>query len=230
MVKENILTLRQRIARASSKINQDPGRITVVAVAKGRAVEQIKEVTEAGITDIGENRVQEAVLKYAAVHATPCAVQPKWHMVGHLQTNKVKDAVRIFDLIHSVDSIRLADEINGQAARIGKIQDILVQVNTSGEITKFGLNPSKAMELMKGIAEFKNINIKGLMTIAPIVDSPEKTRPYFKMLRELRDRVNELSAISYQLSALSMGMSDDFEVAIEEGATMVRLGRAIFED
>ena len=229
MDKENILTIRQRIARASSKINQDPSLITVVAVAKGRAVEQIKEVIEAGITDIGENKVQEAILKYNAIRTTQYAQRIKWHMVGHLQTNKVKETVRIFDLIHSVDSIRLADEINGQAAGIDKIQDILVQVNISGENTKFGLNPSEVIDFIKEIAEFKNINIKGLMTIAPIVDNPEQTRPYFKTLRELRDKINELSAVSCQLSALSMGMSDDFEVAIEEGSNMIRLGRAVFE-
>jgi pyridoxal phosphate enzyme (YggS family) len=227
MEKENILTIRQRIARASSNINQDPGRITVVAVAKGRALEQIKEVIEAGITDIGENRVQEAVLKYDSVRATPYAVQPKWHMVGHLQTNKVKDAVRIFDLIQSVDSLRLAEEIDKHASRTGKTQNILIEIKTSSEDSKSGLNPDGAIEVIKVIGKLKNINILGLMTIAPLAADPEDVRPYFRKLKELLNNLNLI--LNTQYSILSMGMTDDFEVAIEEGANMVRLGRAIFD-
>jgi len=147
-------------------------------------------------------------------------------LVGHLQTNKVKDAVRIFDLIQSVDSLRLAAEIDKQAAKINKIQDILIEIKTSPEATKFGLKPNAAIEVIKEIAQLKNINMKGLMTIAPLVDEPEKTRPYFRQLRELRDY---LRAMNYELGILSMGMTDDFEVAIEEGSNMVRIGRAIFE-
>ena len=227
MMRENILTIRQRIAGASSKINQDPSRIIIVAVAKGRAVEQIKEVIEAGITDIGENRVQEAVLKYDAVRDTPYAVQPKWHMVGHLQTNKVKDAVRTFDLIQSVDSLRLAEEIDKHASKIGKTQNILIEIKTSSEASKSGLNPDGAIEVIKEIDKLKKINIKGLMTIAPLAADPEDARPYFRKLKELLNNVN--SILNTQYSILSMGMSDDFEVAIEEGANMIRLGRAIFE-
>jgi pyridoxal phosphate enzyme (YggS family) len=150
-------------------------------------------------------------------------------MVGHLQTNKVKDAVKIFGLIQSVDSLHLAREIDRQAAKINKIQDILIEVKTSPEATKFGLKPDEAVEVMKEIAELKNISIKGLMTIAPIVDNPGKTRPYFRLLRELRDKINELRTPNSELQTLSMGMTDDFEVAIEEGSNMVRVGRAIFE-
>ncbi len=232
MIEENILNIRQRIAYTCSKINQDPSRITIVVVAKGRIAGQVKEVIDAGITDIGENKVQEAIIKYNELRTyEPANLRTiKWHMVGHLQTNKVKEAVRIFDLIQSVDSMRLAAEINKQAARIDKIQDILVQVNTSGESTKFGLKPDGVIEVIKEIAEFKNIHIKGLMTIASIVDNPEKIRSYFKMLRELRDKIHQLRITNYELPILSMGMTDDFEVAIEEGSNMVRLGRAIFED
>jgi pyridoxal phosphate enzyme (YggS family) len=149
-------------------------------------------------------------------------------MVGHLQTNKVKEAVRIFDLIHSVDSVRLAKEIDKESAKINKIQNLLIEVKTSPEATRFGLKPDEAVRVMKEIAEFKNISIKGLMTIAPIVDNPEKTRPYFILLRELRDKINELRTMNHELTILSMGMSDDFEVAIEESSNMVRIGRAIF--
>jgi pyridoxal phosphate enzyme (YggS family) len=150
-------------------------------------------------------------------------------MVGHLQTNKVKDAVKIFDLIQSVDSLHLAEEIDKQAAKINKIQDILIEVKTSPEATKFGLQLEVVIEVIKGITKLKNLNIKGLMTIAPIVDNPEKARPYFRLLRELGDKINESRITNHESRILSMGMTDDFEVAIEEGANMVRLGRAIFD-
>ncbi len=220
MVKENILKIKERIGNA----------ITIVAVSKGRTPEEIREVIVAGITDIGENRVQEAIVKYNNLQPTTYNLQPiKWHMVGHLQTNKVKEAVRIFDLIQSVDSLHLAQEINQQAAKIGKVQDVLIQVNTSGETTKFGLKPNETIEVIKETVKLKNINIQGLMTIAPLVDNPEKTRPYFRMLRELRDTINEVRCTKYDVQTLSMGMTDDFAVAIEEGSNMIRLGRAIFE-
>ncbi len=229
MVSDNILKVRERILSVCAKINRDPGRINTIAVSKGRAVEQIKEAIEAGITDIGENKVQEALAKYNALSAKRYPLNAiKWHMVGHLQTNKAKEAVRIFDLIQSVDTLHLAKEIDKQAGRINKVQDILIEIKTSSEETKFGLKPDAAIEVIKEIARLKNINIKGLMTIAPLVANPEETRPYFRMLRELRDRMNYLNAKRYTLYALSMGMTDDFETAIEEGSNMVRLGRAIF--
>lgn len=223
MVKDNIIEILKRISLVCSKINRDPNTITIVAVTKGRSLEQIKQVVQAGITDIGENKVQEALLKYRLLSTI------KWHMVGHLQSNKAKDAVRIFDLIQSVDSLHLAAEINKHAAKINKIQDILIEIKASHEATKFGLNPDEAVKVIKEITEFKNINIKGLMTIAPIVDNPQKARPYFRMLKELRDKIVSLSTMDNELLTLSMGMTDDFEVAIEEGSNMVRLGRAIFE-
>ncbi len=231
MIKENVSSIRQRILRVCSKINQDAGKITIIAVSKGRALEQIKQAVEAGITDIGENRVQEAIIKYNELITSELENSRtiKWHMVGHLQTNKVKDAVRIFDLIQSVDSVRLAEEIDKQADKINKIQDILIEIRTSPEENKFGLKADEAIEVIKDISKFKNINIKGLMTVAPLVDNSEKTRPYFRMLRELRDKINNLQLTAYSLQLLSMGMTDDFEIAIEEGSNMVRLGRAIFE-
>lgn len=213
MIRENVLKLRQCI----------PGAITIVAVTKGRTVEQIKEVIAAGITDIGENRVQEALIKYNELYAIRSTLYAtRWHMVGHLQTNKVKEAVKIFDLIQSVDSLYLAQEIDKEAGKVNKIQDILIEIKTSPEAAKFGIKPDEAIGVIKEIAKLKNINLKGLMTIAPIVDNVENTRPYFKMLRELKDKINTLHI-------LSMGMTDDFQIAIEEGSNMVRLGRAIFE-
>jgi pyridoxal phosphate enzyme (YggS family) len=217
MVKDNIAKIKGRI----------PGHITIVAVSKNRAPEEIKEAVEAGITDIGENKVQEALLKFPELRTMGYSIRT--HMVGHLQTNKAKEAVKIFDLIQSVDSLRLAQEIDKQAAKINKIQDILIEVKTSPEATKSGLKPDEAIEVIKQIAKLKNVKIKGLMTIAPVVDNPEKSRPYFRMLRELRDKINRLRTTPCELRILSMGMTDDFLVAIEEGADMVRLGRAIFE-
>jgi len=230
MIKENVSRIRQRILKVCSKINQDPGKIAIIAVSKGRALEQIKQAVEAGITDIGENRVQEALLKYNNLTPNAQYLTPiKWHMVGHLQTNKVKDTVKIFDLIQSIDSMRLAEEIDKEAAKINKIQDILIEIKTSPEESKFGLKADEAIKVIIGLTKFKNINIKGLMTIAPVVDNPEKARPYFRMLRELRNMINGSAVMGYELGVLSMGMTDDFEIALEEGSNMVRLGRAIFE-
>ena len=222
MIKENVLKIKERISLICTKINRDPNTISVVAVSKGRTIDQIKEAIDVGITDIGENRVQEAVSKYKEIRNTEYARRIKWHMVGHLQTNKVKDAVKIFDLIHSVDSLHLAEEISKQASKINKVQDMLLEVKTSPEISKFGLKHNEVIEVIKDIVKLKNINIKGLITIAPVVDNPEKTRPYFRILRELKDTINNMPY-------LSMGMTDDYQVAIEEGSNMIRLGRAIFE-
>jgi pyridoxal phosphate enzyme (YggS family) len=229
MVKDNIRKIKEQVLRICAKINRDPALITIVAVSKNRSFAQIKEAIEAGIADIGENRVQEAIAKYNAKRLENAGIQIKWHMVGHLQTNKVKEAVKIFDLIQSVDSLSLAAEIDRQAGRIDKLQDILIEVKTSPEVTKFGLKPEEAATVIRDIAKFRNINIKGLMTIAPILDNPEETRPYFGRLRELLEQINAQDIVAGGLSSLSMGMSDDLEVAIEEGANVIRLGRAIFE-
>lgn len=229
MLRDNIFKIRERIASLCSRIAQNPYPVTIIAVSKGRTTEEIREAVEAGIKDIGENKVQEAIVKYNDMQYAASNKQIKWHMVGHLQTNKVKEAVRIFDFIHSVDSLHLAVEIDKQAARINKIQDVLIEVKTSDEATKFGLKPEDTIEVIKELSKLKNINIKGLMTIAPVVASPEDARPYFRELRVLKDKINTTGVIHQKLQVLSMGMTDDFEVAIEEGANMIRLGRAIFE-
>ncbi len=223
MIKENILKVRKRIETACLRARRDPATVKLIVVSKNRSIEEIKEAFLSGITEFGENRVQEALAKYSELSAIRYPLSAiKWHMVGHLQTNKVKEAVKIFDLIQSVDSLSLAEEIAKQAAKINKIQEILIEVKTSPEATKFGIKPDEVTGVIEEIAELKNIRIKGLMTIAPIVDSPEGARPYFRNLRLLRDKLN--------LSILSMGMTDDFEVAIEEGSGLVRIGRAIFEE
>jgi pyridoxal phosphate enzyme (YggS family) len=226
MVERNILEVKQRIQKVCNSIAVDPSTITIVAVSKNRTPEEIKQVIKAGISDIGENRVQEAVSKYTALKDMPSI---RWHMVGHLQTNKVKEAVKIFDLIQSVDSLRLAEEINKQAGKINKIQDILIEVKTSSEPTKFGIEPDKVLGFLKEIVNFKNLKIKGLMTIAPYFADPEKTRPFFRILRQLKEKINQQDELSLKLEILSMGMSNDFEIAIQEGSNMLRIGRAIFE-
>jgi len=219
MIKENIIRLRSLI----------PQYVTIVAVSKGRSVEEIKEAIEAGIADIGENKVQEALLKYnELITHNSELLTLKWHMVGHLQTNKVRDAVKIFDLIQSVDSIRLAREIDKEAAKINKVQDILIEVKTSEEATKFGMPAEQVAEAIKEIGKLKNINIQGLMTIAPLVSEAEESRPYFRQLKELRNKIISLGFRISDLEFVSMGMTDDYKVAIEEGSNMVRIGRAIF--
>jgi hypothetical protein len=224
----NILEVRRRVSLACSRAKRDPDAINIVAVSKGRTVDELKQALESGLTDIGENRVQEAGFKYNALSLFPSAAKPRWHMVGHLQTNKVKEAVRIFDLIHSVDSLRLVEEIDKQAGLSGKIQEILLEVKTSPEASKSGAKPDEALKLVNGMPGFKNISLKGLMTIAPLADAPEKARPYFRMLRELKDNIQKLPGAGHEPLVLSMGMTDDFEVAIEEGSDLLRLGRVIF--
>ncbi|MDD5566443.1 MAG: YggS family pyridoxal phosphate-dependent enzyme [Candidatus Omnitrophica bacterium] len=227
MVRENIMKVRLRIASACARVGRNPSGVRIVAVSKYRSLREVEEAVESGVFDVAENRLQEATLKHASL--SPDFGNIRWHMVGHLQTNKAKQAVRMFDFIHSVDSIRLAQEIQIQASKIDKTQNILVQVNTSGEKTKSGFTPQDVKEAIRIIAGLKHLAVKGLMTIAPIVQDHEQARPYFRLLRELLNEVNSLLNTQHSMQELSMGMSDDFEVAVEEGATMLRIGRAIFE-
>jgi len=228
MISNNIVRIKGLIDRAAQKRNRNPGDIRFVCVTKGRSPDQIREAARCGVADVGENRVQEAKGKYQLLKD----INIRWHMVGHLQTNKVKDAVRMFDLIHSVDSLKLAKEIDAQAAKINKLQDVLIEVNASGEETKFGAPPPKALDLVKDMIGLQHIKLLGLMTMAPFVKDKEATRPSFRKLRQLQVEINNfLSTVNYEPSTvLSMGMSHDYEVAVEEGATMVRIGTAIFEE
>jgi len=216
MISDNIKSVTQRIAKCCEKARRPSDSVKLICVTKEASVDQVQEALQCGLRDMGENRVQSLVAKYNIL-----GDKAAWHLIGHLQTNKVKDAVRIASLIHSLDSVRLAQAIDKEAKKIGKIQDVLIEVNTSQEEAKFGLKPEEVSNFFKEVSIYQNINIKGLMTMAPEVDDPEKARPYFKRLRELRD--------SLGCQILSMGMSNDFEVAIEEGANMVRIGRAIFD-
>lgn len=219
-IKENINELKKKIAAVTERMHGDPDAIAIVAVTKTVPVPQIKEAISQGITIIGENRVQEAKKKYSTI-----GDQVTWHMVGHLQTNKVKDALKIFTLIHSLDSIKLAREIERRS--ISKIS-CLIEVNTSQEATKYGVQPDKALAFYKELRNLKNIEIKGLMTIGPgwAIEDKEASRPCFRILASLKNDIEKLCSCS--LPILSMGMTSDYEIAIEEGANMIRVGTAIF--
>ena len=228
MIEKNIAKIKQRISSICSGRREGLSLPEIVAVSIGRGIAQIEEVIKAGITNIGENKVQEAIGKFKAIGNRQPAGRISWHMLGHLQTNKVRDAVGIFDLIQSVDSLRLAGQIDKEAAKAGKSQEILIEVKTSSEATKFGFLPEETPDAVKAISELEHIKVKGLMTIAPMVDSPGEARLSFRTLRELEDKIQDMR-LAVDMQYLSMGMSDDFEVAIEEGSNMVRLGRAIFD-
>ena len=222
-VKDNLETINKKIKEAALKVNRDPQEIKLVAVTKTATLEQIKEAINEGVKIIGENKVQEAKKKYQVL-----TTEVKWHLIGHLQTNKVKYAVEIFDLIHSVDSIKLAKEIDNRSVQFKKTIDVLIEVNISGEETKYGYNPEKVEAFLKEISEFSAIRVRGLMTIAPISKNKEEVRPYFRRLRELSERIRDKNIKNIKMDYLSMGMTDDFEIAIEEGANMVRIGRGVF--
>ncbi len=220
----NIASVRTRIAAACGRAGRDPSSVTIVSVSKGIDLARIRESLRAGLPDIGENRIPEALEKYRELAGR--APRPVWHMIGHLQRNKAREAVRIFDLIHSVDSVRLAEELDRQAAKQGKVQEILIEVNISGEESKYGIAPGELDGLLDAFGGLEHVRARGLMCMAPFSEDPEDARPFFRALRELRDaRRGRWPG----LEELSMGMSGDFETAVEEGATLVRIGRAIFE-
>jgi pyridoxal phosphate enzyme (YggS family) len=223
-LKQRLEQIRQRIRQAAESCNRNAGSVRLVAVSKTIAADIVKEAIEAGVTILGENYVQEARDKFKALIQYPVS----WHFIGHLQSNKAKYAVRLFDLIHSVDSLKLARELDKQAAKVDKIQQILVQVNISAEDTKSGISPDEAPRLIEEIGQLKNLAVKGLMTMPPYFYQPEKVRPFFAALRKLRDQIKEQSLPNVSLDELSMGMTGDFEVAVKEGATLVRIGTAIF--
>jgi len=222
-IEENLERIEEKIRVKSELVGRGLREITLVAVSKTIEADKIEEAIAAGVNIIGESRVQEAKEKYEKVKSRII-----WHLIGHLQSNKAKDAVKIFDLIHSVDSAKLAKEIDKQARKAGKIQKILVEVNVSGEESKYGLSPEGVITFLQEINGLPNIKVKGLMTMAPLYENPEDCRPYFRKLKELVEEVKAENIKNVEMTYLSMGMSNDFEVAIEEGSNMVRIGRAIF--
>ena len=225
-MKNRIEKIRKRIEQTALSCGKDPLNVQLVAVSKTVPPENVRAVVEAGVFIFGENYIQEAMGKIDEIADRRLS----WHFIGHLQSNKAKYVVRYFDLIHSVDTLKLAKEINRQAKKLNKVQNILVQVNIAMETTKSGVASKDTISLIREISKLENLSVKGLMTMPPFFNQPEKVRPYFKALAELKNQIHEESIAHIEMKELSMGMTGDFEVAIEEGATLVRIGTAIFGD
>lgn len=225
MIIENLTQVKEAISvsmdKRSSALSSDA--VELIAVTKNHAVDAMREAIDAGVTSIGENRVQEAKRKAAQLNR-----KAQWHLIGHLQTNKVKQAVRLFDLIHSVDSGKLAAEIDRAAKEAGKVQDILLQVNIAREESKFGISREETMPLAEEIGSLAHVRLRGLMMIAPHCDDAEMTRPLFREMYALFMKLQEMHTRRSDIQYLSMGMSNDYRIAIEEGANMVRIGTGIF--
>ena len=223
MLKENLKNVEEKIKKACTDAGRKREEVTLIAVSKTKPLETVKEANELGVRVFGENKVQELVDKYDAL--------PKdihWHMIGHLQRNKVKYIIDKVDLIHSVDSLRLAEAIEKEAAKRGITVNILIEVNVAGEESKFGLAPEAVDEFVEAVAQFEHIRVKGLMTIAPFVENPEENRSVFTALKKLSVDIAKKNVDNVNVSMLSMGMTNDYQTAIEEGATMVRVGTGIF--
>lgn len=225
VIEKNIKSIKERIRKAAEKSGQKEEDIKLVAVTKNVFTNQIETAIKAGITDIGENKAQEALNKFRQLEK-----KVTWHFVGHLQRNKVKLIIDFVDLIQSVDSLRLAEEIDRRARERGKVQNILVQVNMAQEETKFGLRKEDVRSFLKEISGFKNLKVKGLMTIALLVSDPREVRPIFDEMKRLFEDLKRDKIPGIEMEYLSMGMTNDFEVAIEAGANMIRIGTAIFSN
>lgn len=223
MLKDNLKTVEEHVQEACKRAGRSREEVTLIAVSKTKPVEMLQEIYREGVRDFGENKVQELCDK---IEQLPSDI--RWHMIGHLQRNKVKYIVGKVALIHSVDTYRLAEEINIQAKKRGIIVPILVEVNIAGEKTKFGTTAEDAMLLVEEISKLENVRIKGLMTIAPFVENPEDNRLYFRKIKQLSVDITNKNIDNVSMEILSMGMTGDYEVAIEEGATMVRVGTGIF--
>ncbi|WP_409341231.1 YggS family pyridoxal phosphate-dependent enzyme [Paenibacillus sp. MBLB4367] len=221
-LQERMMEVDKRVEEACRKAGRSTSDIHIIAVTKYVSLEATEEVVRQGIRDIGENRLQDAAPKREAI-----GEQANWHFIGHLQTNKVKDVVGKFQYIHSLDRSSLASEIDKKAAALGITQTCFIQVNISGEESKYGLAPESLFAFAESLKSCGNIRVAGLMTMAPLEAEPEATRPVFRGLRELRDELNRRGILPYEVPHLSMGMSNDFEVAIEEGATWIRLGTVL---
>ena len=218
--------VKRRIQRAAQAGGRHLSDIRLVAVSKTCSTEAIRAAAAAGVTDIGENYIQEAREKHELLQDVPV----KWHLIGHLQTNKARYALRMFDLVHTVDSFRLALELDRCARKLNKVLAVLIQVNVAGEATKSGIPPEQALPLVKEMAALECVQVQGLMTMPPFFNEPERVRPFFAELRRLRERIRQQAVPNVCMDELSMGMTGDFEAAVAEGATLVRIGTAIFGD
>lgn len=223
MISENLSEVKNNIKKACEKVGRDVKEVTLIAVSKTKPASDIEVAYENDIRNFGENKVQEIGDKYPVL---PKDI--KWHLIGHLQTNKVKYIIDKVHLIHSVDSVHLAEQIEKEAVKRNVDMDILIQVNVAEEDTKFGLKTEETINIIKEISKFPHVHIKGLMTIAPFTDVAEENRIYFRNLKVLSDEISELNIPNVEMKELSMGMTGDYEVAVEEGATLVRVGTAIF--
>ncbi len=228
-IRQAITDIKARVRASAAKVGRDPKSIRIIAVTKTHPPEFVRAAIEGGIGDIGENKVQEAKDKF---HELSGDLRFRRHLVGHLQTNKVRPAIELFDLIHSVDSLRLAQEIDKRCYTQDRVLPILIQVNTSREKSKYGVPPDETLNLVRQIAELKNLRVQGLMTIgaltASMADKPDQIRSNFTILRDLQQAIREAAIPNVEMTELSMGMTHDFEIAIEEGATLIRIGTAIF--
>lgn len=223
MIRDNLLEVENKILAACKRANRRREDVLLIAVSKTKPVSMIQEVLQEGILDFGENKVQEITAKYDMLDK-----KVNWHMIGHLQRNKVKYIVDKVALIHSVDSLRLAEQINTEAMKQNKIIDILIEVNIAKEDTKFGVMEEDVLDLILEISKLSNVRIKGLMTIAPYTENPEENRSHFRNLKQLSVDIKSKNIDNVSMGVLSMGMTGDYEVAIEEGATMIRVGTGIF--
>src|SRR5579859_615023 len=226
-IADNINAIRERIARAAARVRRDPDSVTLMAVSKTVEPGRVREAYAAGLRMFGENRVQEFEGKSAALSELK---EAQWHLIGHLQSNKAKKAAELFQAIDSVDSLRLAEKLNQAAAEAGKKLDTLIEIKVGQEESKAGipLDSPELENLLRAGPQLSNLQIRGLMTVPPFTENPEGSRPYFRLLRDLRDQIAARKLPGIQMDVLSMGMSHDFEVAIEEGSTCVRVGTAIF--
>ena len=224
-IETNLTAVRAGLSASLARAGRPPDSCRLLAVSKNRTPAEIDALAACGVGDFGENRVQEAERKMPEVKSGV-----RWHMIGHLQRNKARKAVELFEVIHSIDSIRLLDTLGAEAEKAGKTLEVFFEVNVSGEEQKHGFRPDEVASACERVKEWPHLRAVGLMTMAPFVDDPETVRPVFRGLRELRDRLNESGVTAEPLTELSMGMTQDYEVAAEEGATWVRVGTALFED
>lgn len=224
MISDRIQEVKEQIRLHCEKCGRNPSEVTLIAVSKTKPVEMVQEAYNGGQIDFGENKVQEMCEKQGILESLPI----RWHLIGHLQSNKVKKAVAVAEMIHSVDSLALAEEINKQAAKIDKIQDILIEVNVAEEESKFGITTETAEDLVRAVAKLPNLRLRGFMTVAPYTEDPETNRVYFRRLRQLMVDINAKNIDNICVDVLSMGMSGDYGVAVEEGATHIRVGTYLF--
>jgi len=223
-----LASIKDRIALACARSGREASDVSLVGVSKTVAPELIKAAIGEGLLLVGENRVQEAASKISELKEITSYYNVEWHLIGHLQSNKARRAVELFDVIQTIDSLRLAERLDNLVGESGKRLPVFIEVNLGNEVTKSGIPPREALALSEQMAKFANLVLRGLMAVPPFLDNPQDVRPYFRRLRELRDEAQRIGIVGEKFKELSMGMTNDFEVAIEEGATLVRIGTAIF--